>query len=118
MINEKKFRDLYSDFLKSGLTIRAYCSNHQISEAKFFYWQHKLKYQLPPKGGFVPVVFDQYRKEGTATGKNPHEFLSNPPVPTDKAINCEISYPNGVSIKLNSCADIGLLRSLLLLIQQ
>jgi hypothetical protein len=57
MLNEKKFRAIYSEFLESGLTIRDYCVNQQMNEAKFYYWQNKLKGQLPPKRGFVPVFF-------------------------------------------------------------
>jgi hypothetical protein len=47
MLNEKKFREIYSGFLESGLTIRDYCTNQQMNEAKFYYWQNKLKGQLP-----------------------------------------------------------------------
>ena len=57
MLNEKKFRAIYDEYLSSGLTIRDYCANQQINEAKFYYWQNKLKGQLPPKRGFVPVAF-------------------------------------------------------------
>ena len=49
MFNEKKFKAVYADFLNSGLTIRDYCANQQMNEAKFYYWQNKLKGQLPPK---------------------------------------------------------------------
>jgi hypothetical protein len=37
MYNEKKFRILYDEFLASGLTIRDYCANHQMNEAKFYF---------------------------------------------------------------------------------
>lgn len=40
MLNEKKFRAIYDDFLASGLTIRDYCANQHMCEAKFFYWQN------------------------------------------------------------------------------
>jgi hypothetical protein len=55
MLNEKKFRVIYDNYLESGLTVRDYCLNQKMVEAKFFYWQNKLKGQLPPKNGFIPV---------------------------------------------------------------
>ena len=56
MLNPEKFRSIYADYIESGLTIRAFCANHSMNEAKFYYWQHKLKNQLPIKDGFVPVI--------------------------------------------------------------
>jgi hypothetical protein len=58
LLSEKKFRVIYSEFLESGLTIRDYCVNQQMNEAKFYYGQNKLEEQLPPKRGFVPVIFE------------------------------------------------------------
>ncbi len=106
MYNEKKFLAVYEEFLTSGLTIRDYCANHQINEAKFYYWQTKLKGQLPPKRGFVPVVFEN------------GEHLPSNQVPVrnnQEAFSCEISYPNGVRVKLNGLPNVQVLQSLLLL---
>jgi hypothetical protein len=33
-----------------------------MNEAKFYYWQNKLKGHLPPKRGFVPVIFENGRQ--------------------------------------------------------
>ncbi|MDX9884021.1 MAG: hypothetical protein RBS73_18325 [Prolixibacteraceae bacterium] len=109
MYNEKKFRAIYDEFLGSGLTIRDFCANHQINEAKFYYWQNKLKGQLPPKSGFVPMVFS-----------NGKQFPSNrvPVVNNQESFSCEISYPNGVSVKLGGLPDVQVLQSLLLLAHQ
>jgi len=106
MYNEKKFQAIYGEFQSSGLTIRDYCANHQINEAKFYYWQNKLKGQLPPKRGFVPVVFENGKHLASTqfSGQNNQESFS-----------CEISYPNGVSLKLKGLPDVQVLKSLLLL---
>jgi hypothetical protein len=121
MLNEKKYRAIYDDFLASGLTIRDYCANQNMNEAKFYYWQQKLKSQLPPKKGFVPVVFENKQQPRLcrlpAPRKNGPEVFSNSTV-IDKTISCEISYPNGVSLKLNGLAGMEVLRSLLVLTQQ
>ncbi|MFV0378271.1 MAG: IS66 family insertion sequence element accessory protein TnpA, partial [Mangrovibacterium sp.] len=57
MLNAQKFLSIYHDYLASGLTVRDYCANQHMNEARFYYWQNKLKDQLPPKQGFIPVVF-------------------------------------------------------------
>ncbi len=120
MLNEKKFRAIYDEYLSSGLTIRDYCANQQMNEAKFYYWQNKLKGQLPPKSGFVPVVFghghstQQPQVTGTFQQKDP-SFLS--PTTVDKTISCQINYPNGVSVKLEGLSGTGVLEPLLALMR-
>lgn len=38
----------------SGLTVRAYCLEHQIKFSNYYYWQNKL--QLPAPGKFIPIT--------------------------------------------------------------
>lgn len=116
MLNEKKFRAIYGQFLESGLTIRDYCANQQMNEARFYYWQNKLKGQLPPKRGFVPVIFENERQASQIPahlydlpGTHSHPAVSN------KTISCEITYPNGVCVKLNGLPEAQMLKSLLVL---
>jgi len=116
MLNENKFRAIYNDYLESGLTIRDYCSNQHIGEAKFYYWQHRMKGLLPPKRGFVPVVFDKDQFSGSVNiPASLHDRQVVTP-PVTRPISCEISYPNGISLKLNGSADLEMLRSLLMLV--
>ena len=118
MLNEKKFRAIYDDYLVSGLTVRDYCLNQRMNEAKFFYWQNKLKGLLPPKRGFVPVIFDSNQKELSAhlpvSFKDQPEPLINRTSPAI-TLTCEISYPDGISVKVNGLPDLEMLRSLLVL---
>ena len=116
MLNEKKSRAIYSEFLESGLTVRDYCVNQQMNEAKFYYWQNKLKGQLPPKRGFVPVIFENGKQASRfpAPVQNQPGSCSHPDA-SNKTISCEISYPNGVLVKLNGLPDAQLFRSLLVL---
>ena len=120
MLNIEKFRSIYNEFQESGLTIRDYCSNQQMNEAKFYYWKNKLKDQLPAKKGFIPLVFDHSKQ-----GQPPHvptirthetKAILNSPT-KDKTFSCEVSYPNGVCVKLNNLDDIEVLQSLLVLTQ-
>lgn len=116
MYNEKKFRAIYDEFLGSGLTIRDFCANQHMNEAKFYYWQHKLKGLLPPKSGFIPVVFENGGQARSSRVPAPVQTQSAsfpPPEATAQTISCEISYPNGVLVKLNGLPDAQMLRSLL-----
>ena len=117
MLNEKKFRAIYDEFVSSGLTVRDYCVNQHMGEAKFYYWQNKLKGGLPPKKGFVPVVFagGQHHPSNRTMVADQHPLISKNGDVTAPAICCEISYPGGVSIKLNAMPDLQMLHSLLLL---
>ena len=118
MYNEKKFHAIYDEFMASGLTIRDFCANQHMNEAKFYYWQNKLKGQLPQKSGFVPVVFENGQQGRSSRIPAPVQSQSAPfpnPESTIQTISCEISYPNGVLVKLNGLPDTQMLRSLLVL---
>lgn len=119
MLNEKKFREIYEGYLISGLTIKDYCANQRMNEAKFYYWQNKLKDLLPPKRGFVPLVFEPGKQPSqipVSMGNRP-DTGSYPGI-SARQISCEISLPGGVNIKLIGSLDAEMLRSLLLLIRQ
>ena len=113
MLNEKKFLAIYDDFLVSGLTTRDYCANQQITENKFYYWQNKLKGQLPPKSGFVPMVF----KNEKQLPSNRVRVQGNQEV-LHSGFSCEINYPNGVCVKLSGLPEVKVLQSLLVLTDQ
>ena len=116
MLNKKKFRDIYDDYLASGLTVRDYCSNQGMNEAKFYYWQNKLKGILPPKKGFVPVVFENNQSlPGRHNTVRKLHRTSHGATSEGSSTPCEISYPNGVCLKLDSFPEVDVLRSLLLL---
>ena len=121
MLKARRFLFIYDGFLESGLTIRDYCANQNMTESMFYYWQNKLKEQLPPKRGFVPVVFDNGKairsSQVPAPVQNRSKAFPDPAV-ANNSISCEISYPNGVCLKLDGLTDPGILRSLLLLTQQ
>ena len=121
MLKARQFLSIYDGFLESGLTVRNYCANQHMKESQFFYWQNKLKGQLPPKRGFVPVVFDNGKAIRTSQAPAPvqNRLKSFPdPAAANNTISCEISYPNGVCVKLNGLTDPGMLRSLLLITHQ
>ena len=121
MLKERQFLSIYEGYLESGLTVRGYCANQNMKESMFYYWQNKLKRQLPPKRGFVPVVFDHAQKTRSTPVSAPVQNRSKAiadQVAASNTIFCEINYPNGVCLKLNGLTDPELLRSLLLLTHQ
>ena len=100
MLNEKEFKAMYEDFLESGLTVRDYCLNQGMTEGKFFYWQNKLKGVLPPKNGFVPVIFrdEQHNHSPQLPANRQGHQVKR--VPSATGLTCEISYPNGISVRV------------------
>ena len=121
MLNSRQFTDIYNEYLESGLTVRDFCANRQMSEAKFYYWQNRLKRQLPPKKGFTPVVFENGQRTQSfhfpTPVQNQTKNVSNSHT-TGNPFSCEISYPNGVSLKISGLPGPEVLRSLLLLPHQ
>jgi hypothetical protein len=116
MLNEKKFRVIYDEFLSSGLSVKDYCANQHMSEAKFYYWQNKLKTELPPKSGFVPVVFDNRGEiPSRRTSLTDHPLIAKKGDAVATGVFCEITYPGGVSVKLSAVPDLQMLQSLILL---
>ena len=115
-MNMKKFQEIYNDYLESGLTVKDFCSNQGIHPGKFFYWQHKLKDQLPPKKGFVPIILKQKDAADNFPISTKNQSSTRPTLSaTTETQVCEINFPNGVSVKLGGCADLELIRSLILL---
>lgn len=113
MITEQAFKTIYEDFLESGLSIRSYCSNQGMNEAKFYYWQRKLKSQLPGQKGFIPLIFEKDRFDPRPT--KPVSRRALPEADTAKGAFFEITYPNGVMLRLGEEADLEMIRSLLLM---
>ena len=119
MFNEKKFKAVYADFLNSGLTIRDYCANQQMNEAKFYYWQNKLKGQLPPKRGFEPVLFKEGHDSQSpmVAGTMGRDAFFASPGTCHQSLSCEINYPNGVCVKLSGLSGPEVLEPLLALMR-
>jgi hypothetical protein len=116
MMNEKAFRAIYDDFLESGLSLRDFCANQSMNESKFFYWQNKLKGLLPPKRGFVPVIFSGLQQDPSPelpTAINNHLQRQIKRTSSIVDLTCEISYPNGIRVKVNGLTDLEIVRSLL-----
>ncbi len=112
----QKFQEIYSEYLESGLGVKDFCNNEGMRPSKFFYWQNKLKDQLPPKKGFVPLLIGrEYNTSNMPVTAKSTSLPSEPILQEQLESSFEISYPNGVSLKLKGCNNIELIRSLVLL---
>ena len=100
---EKEKIAILNSFIENGTTRRAYCKEQGISLATFYNWQKKYREaELNTDEKFIPVVI-------TSQTKQPKQTIA-------KNIEIEISYPNGVRVKLNQEMDLPMLRSLISLL--
>ena len=106
------FESIYSRFKSSGLSVMDFCSNECIRPKRFYEWRSKLL----RKGGFIPVKVN-------SKGPGPvFPIRRNPcclplrvsPSPIPQPL-CEISYPNGVTVRLNSPLSPEVLQTLIFL---
>lgn len=120
MLTETQFKEIYSSYESSGLSIRSFCRNEGINEAKFYYWKRRLKHFLSPSSGFIPIQIESGRTglSAMSQGKFPTGFNSvfNSLPESPISSSCfEIVYPNGTRLKLQGIADYELIKSLILL---
>mgnify|MGYP001310487946 CR=1 FL=1 len=43
------WNEIITQCQKSGLTIKAFCQQHNINEKSYFYWQHKIRLAYRPQ---------------------------------------------------------------------
>lgn len=109
MWNLKSFELIYSRYESSCLKVRDFCANEVINEAKFYYWQKKLRSSKLPAQSFVPIVLDS-NSSGSVL-----------PCPTnlgtpDSAVlpaEYEIVYPCGTTLRVRGRVNLELLKTLI-----
>lgn len=105
MLTPQEFTVIYSRYLSSGLSIRSFCQNECMCEAKFYYWKKKLRDFRPVTGGvgFTPLIIGD---SGSSAISGPDSSLPES--------GFEICYPNGTRLRFSTeKVDMVLLRSLL-----
>ena len=117
MITDTQFKEIYSRYQSTGLTIRAFCNNEGIKEAKFYYWKKRLQRLFPSTFSFIPVKIDENSKQGLSSSCHPPANPVFNSVSKTADCNCsfEITYPNGTRLQFSGTADYELVKSLLLL---
>jgi transposase-like protein len=97
---EKEKFDFVKSCIESGMVRKGYCKQHGVSLATFYNWQKKYREtELKTEDKFIPVLL-------SSPTKQPEQTIS-------KHIEIEISYPNGVRVKINQEMDLPMLRSLI-----
>lgn len=107
MLTDQQFSEIHFRYVSSGLSIRCFCQNEGICEAKFYYWKKKMKRFLPRdvSSGFVPLVIRDSARESIQAGHSGRQISDS---------GLEICYPNGTRLKFSpEGLDLSLLRSLL-----
>ena len=109
MTNISKFARLIARQKESGLSVRSFCFNEGIAPSTFYYWQKKIRKQ---SGGerFIPLVV-----KSTAATFNPvnqRELLQR----QGGDILFEITYPNGITLRIKNDLDLPGLRALISLL--
>ena len=91
------FSDLIARQKSSGLSVHGFCSNEGIAPSTFYYWQKKLR-KAGSGHGFIPLV-----------------VKSGIPAPVERRDDflLEVSYPNGITLRIRHDLDMDRLRALL-----
>ncbi len=109
MLNLQSFELIYSRYQRSGLKVRDFCANEVINEAKFYYWQKKLRAQSSSPKSFVPIVLD--------TSSVSHGYPCSVPArskePDVSPCEYEILYPCGTTLRFKGSLPAEVLQTLL-----
>jgi len=105
MSNLSKFASLISRQKESGLTVRMFCSNEGIAESSFYYWQNKIKKEAE-KRNFIPLVIKTPNKPPHPANQEPIQHICD-------GFLMEISYPNGIKLRIKNDLELERLRTLI-----
>lgn len=110
MLNSTKFLKLQERQKESGLSVRSFCSNEGIAPSSFYYWLKKLKNEANGKR-FIPLVVK-------SAGENVNPFLQSELLQGQRVDGplLEITYPNGITLRVKNDLDLVHLRALVLLL--
>lgn len=108
------FKILYGQYTASGVSVRAFCKEHGISENRFYYWVKILKHKAISQSE-TPKGFIQLHPQAvsclTGTSVDYANDLNTP----IKSPEIKITYPNGVVLQLEIDGDIEIIKRLITL---
>ena len=100
-------------FLESGKTVKQFCQEAQLAPSRFYRWQRKLRQEAAgnPNGEFMPVsINNRGGKVVMVSGNGQPLSQSRHQQPT-----CEISFPNGVTVRLSGSIPLEAISGLIML---
>ena len=110
MLNSSKFIKLQERQKESGLSVRGFCSNEGIAPSSFYYWLKKINNEANGKR-FIPLVVK-------SAGENVNPFFQSELSQGQRVDGplLEITYPNGITLRVKNDLDLVQLRALVLLL--
>lgn len=100
-----KFTRLIARQKESGLTVRSFCSNEGIAPSTFYYWQKKIRKESG-ENHFIPLVV----KSSPAVF---NQIAGTEPTQKHDDNHFEITYPNGITLRVKTNMDLTGLRALI-----
>lgn len=109
MWNLKVFELIYSRYESSGLKVRDFCANEVINEAKFYYWQKKLRESKLPAQSFVPIVVGSHSPDSVPSCPTNVGTAHSAAIPPEY----EILYPCGTTLRVRGTVNAEVLKTLI-----
>jgi len=100
--NENLWKKHVSDFIRSGLTKKAFCKKHEVNYGRFFYWIRKLSL-LP-----LPTPAHKKKKEDKAQFM-PVKLKSQLPEQIKATLLCTLSLKNGCALQIHDEQSLSLI---------
>lgn len=119
-MTEPKFRELYTDYIHSGLSIKEYSQHMGYHKSSFYCWLKKY-----PKVKQTPTPSNTYHQQtlspilivpDSSISESSSSIIATTktkisPLPSPTKI--EITHPNGLSIKITGTIDPSILTTIL-----
>lgn len=100
MENLESFKPVYEAFLESNLTAREFCRKLEMPESRFYYWQKRIRNEVAKSNGdFLPVSINNHGGKVVLMGNKRQQV--SPGHPGMIQPNCEIVFPNGITVRLS-----------------
>ena len=109
MWNLKVFELIYSRYESSCLKVRDFCANEVINEAKFYYWQKKLRESKLTAQSFVPIVVGSHSPDSVLSCPTNVCTHHSAAIPSEY----EILYPCGTTLRVRGTVNAELLKTLI-----
>jgi len=96
---EQQWRRWIRQWQQSGLSVRAFCARHDLSQPNFYAWRREIQQRDAAAGAFVPVQF----------------------VPGDEPVSAsifEVVLPGGPTLRVPPGFDAAALRQLLAVLEE
>lgn len=109
---ERTWRERISAWAASGLTARAYCRDHGVSEPSFYTWRRKFRQrdgEGEPSRGRGARSKPASRRIGTSDSAGPSTFVPVTVVGPPEHVPVEIVHGSGATVRVHVTANAALL---------